>query len=110
MPEIREKANARYPLGPRGGRADMPETGERRLVKLVSRPAVRRPEESRRERLSGPSRLAGLDEDDPRAMARRVNMTGKEPGEDAGDGFAEDIDRGMEEAERGTDAGEDDDE
>jgi len=55
------------------------------LAKLVSRPAVRRPEESRRERLSGPSRLAGLDEDDPRAMARRVNMTGKEPGEDAGE-------------------------
>lgn len=84
--------------------------GSADLVKLVSRPAVFRSEESRRERILDPSRLSELGGDDPRAVARWMKKMGKEMGEDAGDGFEEDIDEAMEDAERGKAAEEDDDE
>jgi len=75
--------------------------GSASLVKLVSRIAIFRSEESRMERLSDPSHLSGLDEDDPKAMARWMKKMGKEMGEDAGEDFEQDIDEAVEEAERG---------
>jgi putative FmdB family regulatory protein len=80
--------------------------GGRDLAKLVSRVAVRRSEESRLESLAGPSSLAGLDEDDPKSVARWVKKMGREMGEETGPDFDEEIDRAVEDAEREKGAGE----
>jgi len=79
------------------------------LRKLVSRVAVRRSEESRLESLADPSSLAGLDESDPKSVARWMKKMGKEMGEEMGEDFDEEVDRAMEEAGREGDgeAGED---
>jgi putative FmdB family regulatory protein len=77
--------------------------GGRDLAKLVSRVAVRRSEESRLENLADPSSLAGLDENDPKSVARWMKKMGREMGEDAGENFDEEVDRAMEEAGRGDD-------
>jgi putative FmdB family regulatory protein len=75
--------------------------GGRDLAKLVSRVAVRRSEESRLESLADPSSLAGLDEANPKSVARWMKKMGREMGEDAGEDFDEEVDRAMEEAEHG---------
>jgi len=75
--------------------------GGRDLAKLVSRVAVRRSEESRLESLADPSSLAGLDEDDPKSVARWMKKMGREMGEEAGEDFDKEVDRAMDEAERG---------
>jgi putative FmdB family regulatory protein len=72
--------------------------GSHNLEKLVSRVAVARSEESRMESLADPSKLSGLDEDDPKSVARWMKRMGKEMGEDAGEDFDESIDEAMEEA------------
>lgn len=74
--------------------------GGANLVKLVSRVAVSRSEESRLESLADPSKLAGLDEKDPKSLARWMKKMGKEMGEDLGEDFDESIEEAMEEAER----------
>jgi putative FmdB family regulatory protein len=71
------------------------------LVKLVSRIALPRSEESRLENLADPSSLAGLDENDPKSMARWMKKMGREMGEEAGEGFEEDIERAVEDSEEG---------
>jgi putative FmdB family regulatory protein len=71
--------------------------GSSNLDKLVSRIAVSRSEESRLESLADPSKLAGLDENDPKSLARWMKKMGKEMGEDMG----EDFDQSVEEAEKG---------
>jgi len=73
--------------------------GGRNMAKLVSRVAVRRSEESRLESLADPSSLAGLDEDDPKSVARWMKKMGREMGEETGEDFDEEVDRAMEEAE-----------
>lgn len=70
------------------------------LRKLVSRVAVRRSEESRLESLADPSSLAGLDENDPKSVARWMKKMGREMGEETGEDFDEEVDRAMEEAGR----------
>ena len=69
--------------------------GSRNLDKLVSRVAVYRSEESRLESLADPSKLAGLDENDPKSLARWMKKMGKELGEDFG---GEDLEQLAEEA------------
>jgi len=81
--------------------------GGRSLTKLVSRVAVRRSEESRMESLADPSSLSGLDENDPKSVARWMKKMGREMGEEAGEDFDEEVDKAMEEAEREKTAGED---
>ena len=81
--------------------------GGRSLKKLVSRVAVRRSEESRMESLADPSSLSGLDENDPKSVARWMKKMGREMGEEAGEDFDEEVDKAMEEAEREKGAGED---
>ena len=61
--------------------------GSSRVEKLVSRVAVFRSEESRMESLADPSNLSGLDEDDPRAVARWMKKMGREMGEEEADFF-----------------------
>ena len=63
------------------------------LKRLVSKVAVVRSEESRLESLADPSNLAGLDENDPKSMARWMRQMSSEMGEDLGGEFNEVIDR-----------------
>lgn len=72
--------------------------GGANVKKLVSRVAIFRSEESRLEGLADPSKLAGLDENDPKSVARWMKKMGKEMGEDMGEGFEQEIDQAVEEA------------
>ncbi len=47
------------------------------------------------EALADPSSLAGLDEGDPRSVARWMKRLGRETGEDLGGGFDEDVNRAV---------------
>ena len=69
--------------------------GSAALDRLVSRVAIGRSEESRMDSLADPSSLAGLDESDPKSMARWMKNMGREIGEDAGENFEQDIDQAM---------------
>jgi putative FmdB family regulatory protein len=69
--------------------------GSTALDRLVSRVAVHRSEESRMDGLADPAALSGLDENDPKSMARWMKKMGKEMGEDAGEDFEQDIDQAM---------------
>ena len=80
--------------------------GSPNLEKLISRVAVPRSEESRLGNLADPSKLSGLDENDPQSLARWMKKMGKEMGEDAGEDFDQSIDEAMEEAESGQEDGE----
>lgn len=62
--------------------------GGRRLTRLLSRFAMAKSEEARLDSLADPSNLAGLDESDPKSMARWMRKMGKEMGEEfSGDDF-----------------------
>jgi len=56
-------------------------------------------EESRLESLADPSKLSGLDEKDPRSIARWVKKMGKEMGEDLGEDIDQAVEESMEEQE-----------
>jgi putative FmdB family regulatory protein len=66
--------------------------GSRRLSRLMSRFATVRSGDARLDDLTDPSSLGGLDENDPKSMARWMRRMGKELGEDAGDDFDEMVD------------------
>ncbi len=73
-----------------------PKCGSFDVVKLVSKVAVMKSEESRLEELADPSNFAGLDENDPKSLAKFMKKMTAELGEDAadlGDEFYEAIDR-----------------
>ncbi len=72
--------------------------GSRELVRVLSRVHVRLSEETRLDRLADPSRFSGLDENDPRSMAKLMRDMAAATGEDLG---AEEIDQIMEEAAAG---------
>jgi len=76
------------------------------MEKLVSRIATLRSEESRLDRLADPARMAGVDENDPRSVARWMKTMGREMGEEAGENFDEDVDRAVEEAGDAEEGGE----
>jgi putative FmdB family regulatory protein len=59
--------------------------GSRKLTRLMSRFAMVRSEDARLDDLADPSSLAGLDENDPKSMARWMRKMGKELGEDSSD-------------------------
>ena len=63
------------------------------LTRLVSRVAVVRSEEGRLDDLADPSMLAGLDEEDPKSVARWMRRMSREVGEDLGPEFDEVVDR-----------------
>ena len=67
--------------------------GGEHLTRLISRVAVVRSEESRLDDLADPSSLAGLDENDPKSMARWMRKMSQEMGEDLGPEFDEVVDR-----------------
>ena len=73
--------------------------GSSDLTKLVSRFATPRSEEARLDRLTEPTEMAGVDESDPKSVARWMRKMGREMGED----FEEDVDRAIEEDMSGGD-------
>lgn len=83
--------------------------GSRKLSRLMSRFALRRSDDARLDTLGDDA--AGLDESDPRTVARWMRKMGKELGEDGGNDFAEMVDE-LEAgggADDGPDAGGEDD-
>ncbi len=74
--------------------------GSQKLEKIISRVAIFRSEESRLESLADPSKLAGLDENDPRSVARWMKKMGKEMGEDLGEDFDQVVEEAIEESEK----------
>ncbi|HET9960863.1 MAG TPA: FmdB family zinc ribbon protein [Nitrospiraceae bacterium] len=55
------------------------------VERLLSRFASPKSEEARLESLADPSKLDGLDENDPQSMAKLMKKMGEEMGEDLGD-------------------------
>lgn len=74
--------------------------GSRDLTRLMSRFATPRSDDARLDALTGDDAMGGLDESDPRSMARWMRRMGKELGEDGG----EDFDAMVDEMEAGGDA------
>lgn len=79
-----------------------PHCGGAHLMRVITRVRVLRSEDARLDSMSESSDWDGLDDDDPRAMARMMRKLGREMGEDLPDEFDEVIDR--------VEAGEDPDE
>ncbi|MFQ5865035.1 MAG: FmdB family zinc ribbon protein [bacterium] len=72
--------------------------GSSNLERVMSRFATVRSEESRLESLADPSKWSGLDENDPKSMAKFMKKMGKELGEDLGDDFDQIIEEAEEES------------
>lgn len=70
-----------------------PRCGGKHLRRLVSRVAVVRSEETRMDDLADPGALGGLDENDPKSMARWMRKMSQETGEDMGPEFDEVVGR-----------------
>jgi putative FmdB family regulatory protein len=66
----------------------------KKMSRVPSRVRVIRSEESRMESLADPLKWGGLDESDPKSMAKWMKKMGKEMGEDMG----EDVDQMVDEA------------
>lgn len=81
-----------------------PRCGADRLDRLIRRVAVMVGEDARLERLSDPARLAGIDENDPRAVGALMRDLASEMGEDAGP----EVDEMIEQIESGKDLSPDD--
>ena len=62
-----------------------PRCGSRKLSRLISRVAVVRSEDSRLDDLADPGTLDGLDENDPKSLARWMRKMSNEMGEDMGE-------------------------
>jgi putative FmdB family regulatory protein len=75
--------------------------GNSGLERIMSRFASVRSEESRMESLADPSKWGGLDENDPKSVARFAKKMGKEMGEDLGEDFDQLAEEAAREAESG---------
>ena len=73
-----------------------PRCGSPRLLRLYSRFALARSEEDRLERLADEAEMAGIDENDPKSVARWMRRMGEELGEDS-----DEFEEALEEIERG---------
>jgi putative FmdB family regulatory protein len=80
--------------------------GSRSLQRLMSRFAMGKSDEARLDALSDPSSLGGLDENDPKSVARWMKKMGREMGDEMG-GDAADIDQMADEMASGDFADED---
>ena len=72
--------------------AECDRCGSTDLSRLMSRFATVKSEEARLDALADPSNLSGIDENDPKSMARWMRKMGRELGEDAGEDFDEMVD------------------
>jgi putative FmdB family regulatory protein len=69
----------------------------KKMTRVLSRVRVVRSEESRMESLADPLKWSGLDEKDPKSMARWMKKIGKEMGEEMGEDVDQMVDEAMEE-------------
>lgn len=69
----------------------------KKMSRVLSKVRVIRSEESRMESFADPSKWSGLDEKDPKSMAKWMKRMGKELGEDMGEDVDAMVDEGMEE-------------
>ena len=76
--------------------ADCSHCGSAEVERIPSRIRVRLSEETRMERMADPSRFSGLDENDPKSMAKWMKSMSREIGDDMGEDF--DVDAMMDEA------------
>lgn len=74
-----------------------PRCGATDVQRAISRVAVLKSEDARVDALADPSMLAGLDENDPRSIARWAKKLGKELGDEAGDDWDQMVDEMLEE-------------
>jgi putative FmdB family regulatory protein len=74
-------------------RPTCPACGSDRLQRAIGRVRVARSEESRMDTMADPSNFGGLDENDPKSMARFMRKMGSEMGEELGPEFGEVVDR-----------------
>jgi putative FmdB family regulatory protein len=74
-----------------------PRCGNPKVRRAVSRFATLKSEDDRVDALADPSSFAGLDENDPRSIARWAKKMGKELGEDAGEDWDEMVDQMLDE-------------
>ena len=81
----RKKTSALVMLRERESEVRCKHCGGSDLEKLWSRFAAPKSEDARLDALADPSALAGLDEQDPRSVAKFVRKMGQELGEDVGD-------------------------
>jgi putative FmdB family regulatory protein len=70
-----------------------PRCGGTHLTRLISRVAVMRSEDSQLDDLADPGDMAGLDENDPKSLARFMRKMASEAGEDLGPEFDEVVGR-----------------
>lgn len=70
-----------------------PRCGSKHLTRLISRVSVVRSEGSRLDDLAEPGNLDGLDENDPKSLARFMRKMAGETGEDLGPEFEEVVGR-----------------
>ncbi len=74
-----------------------PRCGNTDVRRAISRFATLKSEDDRIESLADPANFMGLDESDPRSIARWAKRLGKELGEDAGEDWDEMVDQMLEE-------------
>lgn len=74
-----------------------PRCGFAQVRRAISRFATVKSEEARIDAMADPSTFAGLDENDPRSIARWAKKMGKELGEDAGEDWDAMVDQMLEE-------------
>ena len=83
--------------------------GGRRLTRLLSRFAMPRSEDARLDSLADPANLGGLDESDPKSMARWMKRMGREMGDELGgaelDEMIDDLEAGGGDDDAGSDGG-----
>lgn len=79
------------------GQPQCPKCGSQKLERLMSRFRTLQSDERRMEKLADPSSFAGLDENDPAAVARWAKKMGRELGDEAGEDFDQMVDQSLEE-------------
>lgn len=82
-----------------------PHCGSRDLARIMSRFATVRSEDARLESLAEDPGLAGVDENNPRSVARAMKKLGREFGDELGDDFESAMDEAMEAEEGETEDG-----
>jgi putative FmdB family regulatory protein len=80
--------------------------GSTQMNRLMSRFATPRSEEARMDAMSDPSNFSGIDENDPKSVARALRRMGKEMGDELG---GPEFDEAVNELEQGGDLGGDED-
>ncbi|MCK4825779.1 zinc ribbon domain-containing protein [bacterium] len=79
--------------------------GSGSVTKLISRVNIRLSEETRLEKLADPAMMTGLDENNPKSMAKWMKKMGGLVGDDLGEDFDQMVDEAMEEAAGGPESG-----